>query len=65
MAWKFGGLLKATKQQSILQHDLYGIPLIIFINIVHWDASNGGPSDLLGKKLCFFFENEHLTILCF
>jgi hypothetical protein len=43
MAWKLGGLLEATKQQSILQHDLYGIPLIIFINIVHWDALNGGP----------------------
>jgi len=43
MAWKLGGLLEATKQQSILQRDLYGIPLIIFINIVHWDALNGGP----------------------
>jgi len=42
MAGKFGGLLEATKQQSIL-HDLYGFSLIIFINIVHWDASNGGP----------------------
>jgi hypothetical protein len=43
MAWKFGGLLKSTKQQSHLQHDLYGIPIIIFINIVHWDALNGCP----------------------
>lgn len=38
MAWKFGELLEATKQ-----HDLYGILIIIFINIVHWDALNGGP----------------------
>jgi hypothetical protein len=43
MASKFGGLLETTKQQSILQRDPYGIPLIIFINIVHWGALNGGP----------------------
>jgi hypothetical protein len=43
MACKFGGLLEATKQQIPLQHDLYGILIIIFINIVHWDALNVGP----------------------
>jgi hypothetical protein len=43
MAWKFGGLLEAIKQQSPLQNDLYEILIIIFINIVHWDALNGGP----------------------
>jgi hypothetical protein len=42
MAWKFGGLLEATKQQSPLQHDYYGIPIIILISIIHWDALNGG-----------------------